>query len=266
MAKYGGNQFLQLNSYSGQWRSYSWCTWPWVHIMKVNICSKCISQIKGVYMDPIKVRVHCEANLWQTQRNLVGTSECGWAYDLRWFPTIPRYCLLGLKAQEGHLVLAHKPNVFHSVMGLCSSWWYFLFLGRRWGEWDSCPFHHKDPDTYATSSHVPIWSQWVYFYGCLIWHLRCEIPLIHIDGVWFSSHRGASCLGYHESTNMWKLGGMVECHVGKASFAYVRLETIMFHCGWSPIRIPSIAVSYKLIFYFLLHCLMFWYYINTGIP
>jgi hypothetical protein len=43
---------------------------------------------------------------------------------------------------------------------------------------------------------------------------------------------------------------VVECHVGKASFAYVRLETIVFHCGWSPIRIPSIIVGYKLIFFF----------------
>jgi len=36
-----------------------------VHVTlgKVNICSKCISQIKGVYMDPIKVRVHYETNL-----------------------------------------------------------------------------------------------------------------------------------------------------------------------------------------------------------
>jgi hypothetical protein len=34
-----------------------------VHIMDVSVCSTCISQVEGVYMDPIKVRVHHEANL-----------------------------------------------------------------------------------------------------------------------------------------------------------------------------------------------------------
>jgi hypothetical protein len=53
-------------------------------------------------MDPIKVRVHHEANLWQAQRNLMGTGECGWTDDARWFPMTPRYHLLGLEAQEGH--------------------------------------------------------------------------------------------------------------------------------------------------------------------
>ncbi len=119
-------------------------------------------------------------------------------------------------------------------MGLCSSWWCFLFLGCMWGEWDSCPFHRKDLDTYIVASHVPIWSQFASFYGCHVWHQWCEIPLIHIDDIWFSSRMGVSCLGYHKLTNMWRLGGVVECHVGKVSFAYAKLETILFHCGWCP--------------------------------
>jgi hypothetical protein len=49
---------------------------------------------------------------------------------------------------------------------------------------------------------------------CYLWHQRCEVPFIHIDVIWFSSHRGAKCLGYHESTNMWGLGGVVECPMG----------------------------------------------------
>ncbi len=151
-------------------------------------------------------------------------------------------------------------------MGLHSSWWCFLFLGCRWDEWDSCPFHHKDLDTYAASSHASIWSQQVYFYGCHIWHQWCEIPLIHIDGIWFSSHRGANCLGYHELVNMWKLGGVVNCPTCKASLAYAKLETIMFQCGWCPTRILNISIGCTLIFYFLLHCFMFWYYISMGIP
>jgi hypothetical protein len=199
----------------GQWRSYSQCMWPRVHITNVDICSMCVSQVEGIYMDPIKVRAHHEANLWQAQRNLVGMSKCKWVDDSGWFPTTPRYCLLGLEAQEMHLALAHKPNAFHSIMGLCSTWWCFLFLECKWGEWDSCPFHHRDPDTYISSSHAPIWSQQVYFYGCHIWHQRSEIPLIHIDGIWWFIAQGANCLGYHESTNVWRFGGVVECPIAK---------------------------------------------------
>jgi hypothetical protein len=79
--------------------------WPEVHITDVGICSTCISQV-GVYIDPIKVREHCESNSWQAQGNLVGTSECKWTDDLGWFPTTPRYHLFGPEAQEGHLALA----------------------------------------------------------------------------------------------------------------------------------------------------------------
>ncbi len=196
----------------------------------------------------------------------MGTCECKWADDTGWFPMIPRYHLFGPEAQEGHLALTHKPNTFHSVMGLCSSWWCLLFPRCRWGEWHSCPFHHKDLDTYVASSYVPIRSQYVYFYGCHVWHQWCEVPFIHIDGVWFSSHRGASCLGYHKSTNMWRLGGVVECPIGKTSLAYAILETIMFHCGWCPTRASNIVVKCTLIFIFLLHSLMFLYYVSLRIP
>jgi hypothetical protein len=207
-------------------------------------------------MDPIKVRVHHETNIWQTQKNLVGTNKCECVDDLGWFPMTPRYRLLGLEApeaQEWHLAFAHKFNTFHLVMGLCLSWWCFLLPGCKWGEWDSCPFHHRDPGTYAISGHVLIWSQRIYFYGCHVWHERCEIPFIYIDGIWVSLHKGVSCLGYHELANMWRFGGMVECPVDKTSLTYARLKTIMFHCGWCPTRIPNIAVGCTLIFNFLLH-------------
>jgi hypothetical protein len=81
-----------------------------------------------------------------------------------------------------------------------------------------------------------------------------------------SLHRGANCLDYHKSKNMWRFGGMVECPTCKVFFAYARLETIMFHCGWCPTITPNIVVGCSLISYFLLHCLMFWYYISMGIP
>jgi hypothetical protein len=89
---------------------------------RMSAYAPCMSHKLKVYMDPIRVRVHHEANLWQTQRNLVGIGECEWVDDPRWLPLIPSYCLLGPKAQERQLVFAHKPNTFHSIMGLCSSW------------------------------------------------------------------------------------------------------------------------------------------------
>jgi hypothetical protein len=137
-------------------------------------------------------------------------------------------------------------------MGLCSSQWCFIFPRCRWGEWNHVPF---------TIGHVPILLQWAYFYGCHVWHQQFEVPFIHTDGVRFSLHRGASFLSYHKSANMWRLGGMVECHACKASFAYATLTTIMFHCGWCPIGTLSIAIGCRFLFYFLLDFLMFWYYV-----
>ncbi len=48
---------------------------------------------------------------------------------------------------------------------------------------------------------------------------------------------------------MWKLGGVVECHAGEASFAYAKLKTIIFHCRWCPTRTLSIAVVHWFIFF-----------------
>jgi hypothetical protein len=73
-------------------------------------------------------------------------------------------------------------------------------------------------------------------------------------------------LSYHKLANMWKLGEVVECPMGKASLTYATLETIMFHYGWCPTGTSNIAISCALIFYFLLHCLMFWYYVSLRIP
>jgi hypothetical protein len=105
MAQCGGNHLLPLDPHSSQWRSFSWCMWPEVHITNV-IHSTCVWQVERFYMNPIRVGVHHEANLWQTQRNLVGKGKCEWANDLRWFLKIPKYLLLGLEAQKGHLALA----------------------------------------------------------------------------------------------------------------------------------------------------------------
>jgi hypothetical protein len=90
MARCGGNHFLPSDSHSSQWRSCSWCMWPKVHIIDVDICLTNVSQVEGICMDPIKVRVHCEASLWQTQRSLVSMGKCGWVNYPRWFPTTLR--------------------------------------------------------------------------------------------------------------------------------------------------------------------------------
>ncbi len=82
--KYGGNHFLLSDPHLNQWKSCSWCMWPKVHTMNVNICSTCVSQVKEDYMNPITVRVHWEINWWQAQGNLVGTSKCKNIIYLDW--------------------------------------------------------------------------------------------------------------------------------------------------------------------------------------
>jgi len=121
MAQGGENHHLSLDSHLSQWRSYSWCTWPMVHITNVNILLRIVLQVERFYMDLIRVEIHCEINLWQAQGNLVGKGECRWANDTRWLAKIPRYHLHELKAQKGYLALAQKLNIFYLVMGLCSS-------------------------------------------------------------------------------------------------------------------------------------------------
>jgi hypothetical protein len=188
----GENHFLPLESHLGQWKSYSQCMWPRVHIMDVDVCSMHVSHIEIFYMDSIRVRVHYEANLWQTQRILMGMGECGWTNDPRWFLTTPRYHLFWLKAQEGHLAFTQKPGVFHSVMGLCSLWWCFLFIGCRWGEWESSPFHHKDPNIYIVSSHAPIWSHMLISMDAMVGTNDVKYHLFTLI-TFFSLHMGANC-------------------------------------------------------------------------
>jgi hypothetical protein len=99
----------------------------------------------------------------------------------------------------------------------------FLFIRCKWSEWELGPFHHMDPNTYTISSYAPIQSQHVYFYGCHIWHQRCEVPPIHIDGVFFIAHGcqllGLSWINKHVKT--WWNGWMPYrqsysriCHIG----------------------------------------------------
>jgi hypothetical protein len=62
-------------------------------------------------------------------------------------------------------------------------------------------------------------------------------------------HTGVLVAWVITSTNMWRLGGMVECPTSKAFLAYARLETNMFHCEWCPTRTLNIVVGWTLIFY-----------------
>jgi hypothetical protein len=75
------------------------------------------------------------------------------------------------------LAFAHKLDAFHLVMGLCSSWWIFLFPGCKWGEWDSCPFHNRDPNTYAASIHALIRSfLWMPCLAPMMWNDALPTP------------------------------------------------------------------------------------------
>jgi len=94
---------------------------PWSTSQMSTYGSTYVLQVERFYMDLIRVEIHREVNLWQAQGNLVGKGECRWANDTRWLAKIPRYHLLELKAQKGHLALAQKLNIFYLIMGLCSS-------------------------------------------------------------------------------------------------------------------------------------------------
>jgi hypothetical protein len=109
-----------------------------------------LSTIQGVLHSPTKTYKECNSLIGLHYNSLIG-------------PHNNYYFFKSKKYIKFHNILAftHKPNTFHLVMGLSSSWWCFLFLWCKWSGWDSCPFHHRDVDTYATSSHVLIRSQWV---------------------------------------------------------------------------------------------------------
>jgi len=220
----------------------------------------CMShKLKDVIWIQLGVKVHCETNLWQAQGNLVGTCECGWMDYLGWLLNTPKYRLFRPKAQEGHLVLAQKPNIFNSIMVLCSSSWCFLFPRYKWTEWDSSPIHHRDPNVYATWNHAPIRSQHGISMDATFGTNDVKYH-VFIDGIRFPLDKGASRLGHHKLANMWKFGGVVGCLTNKVPFTYATLETIMFHYEWC----SSIKVGCTLSF-FLLHCLMFLYCVKMGI-
>jgi hypothetical protein len=71
---------------------------------------------------------------------------------------------------------------FSNIQKMC------FFPRCWWNQWDSNPIHHRYSNTNSMWVHAIIWSQWCHFYGCHIWHKWHEIPSIHLDGVWWSSH------------------------------------------------------------------------------
>jgi hypothetical protein len=83
---------------------------------------------------------------------------------------------------------------------------------------------------------------WMPHLAPMRWSTNCS----HWCMIWPSSHRGANHLGHHESTNMWKFGGVVRCLANKSRIANATLETILFHYGWCPTRILNIVVGYTL--------------------
>jgi hypothetical protein len=137
----------------------------------------------------------------------------------------------------------------------------FLFPKCKWSEWDLGFFHHKDPNTYVAIGHALIRSQWAYFYGCHIWHQWCEVPPIHIDGAWFSSPKVPivwviTCENLMEWLRaLWAKLLSYMPHWKPSCFIVDDPHRNFEHCS-----------GCTLIFYFLLHCLLFWYYVNMRIP
>jgi hypothetical protein len=246
MAQCGGNHLLPSDPHLSQWRSFSWCIWLKVHITNVNICSTHVPQVERFYMDPIRLGVHHESNVWQTQGNLVGNlvgkGECKWIHDLGWLFKTQKYLLKNIRRALGAYI---KTRHFLFSHGFVLILMIFLFAGCKWNEWDSSPIHHKDLDTYATLNHAPIWSHRNYFYGCHIQHQHVKYHLFTLMAFDFHHTWVPNCLDHHELTNMQRFGGVVGCFVDKALLAYATLKINMIHCRWHPTRTPSIGVSCK---------------------
>jgi len=110
--------------------------------------------------------------------------------------------------------------------------------------------HYMYPYTYAIlgpcSNWVTTWHYlWMPHLALMKWNTNCSYWCM----IWPSSHMVANHLGHHESTNMWKLSGVVRCSVDKSPITNATLETILFHYGWCPIRILNIVVGYTLSFF-----------------
>jgi len=83
-------------------------------------------------------------------------------------------------------------------------------------------------------------------YACHIWHHWCEIPPLHIDGIWVSLHKCANCLGHQQVTNLQRFGGMVDSIMDQTCSKKIAMETIMFHCEWWSIRVTNIIMGFNM--------------------
>jgi len=86
-------------------------------------------------------------------------------------------------------------------------------------------------------------------YACHIWHHWCEIPSLHIDGIWVSLHKCVDCLGHHQLTNLQRFGGMVDSIMDQTCSIDIEMETIMFHCEWWFVRVTNIIMGFTMFCY-----------------
>jgi hypothetical protein len=86
-------------------------------------------------------------------------------------------------------VTVYTPTLlFQFSLGISNIWIMCFFPRYWWNQQDSSPIHNRYLNTNSMWIHAIIWPQWCHFYGCHIWHKWHEIPFVHLDGVWWSSH------------------------------------------------------------------------------
>jgi hypothetical protein len=233
------------NSHLRQRESCSWCMWPKVHIMDVDVCSTHVSQVEEVYMNSIKVKVHYEINLWQAQGNMVGTSKWRWTDDPRQFLMIPKMSptwirsirkALGAYIKIWHFIVNHQFMVI-LMMPFVSKMQVKWMGFRSLSPYGSKYFRNFKPCSNLVTMGLFLWMpclatiMWSTTYShwwCLIF-ITQECELLKLLRV--SKH-----------VKIWWSGWMP--YKQNFKLACATLETIMFHCGWCPIGTPSIVVDY----------------------
>jgi len=76
-----------------------------------------------------------------------------------------------------------------------------FFLRSKGHWWDSSTIHQWEWNTRPIGINVHMRAQWGNFNGCNFWCQWCEVPPLHLNGVWFTSDQDPGCMDCHFMTN-----------------------------------------------------------------
>jgi hypothetical protein len=127
MAKCVGNHFLPLDSHLGKGRSCSWCMWPKVHITYVSICSTHVSQVKGVYMDPLGLG-YTMKQIYDKHKKIGGIGQMWLSRWTRMISSDSKILFTWIESTRGALGAYKKTQHFsfsHGFMFILMMFFYF---------------------------------------------------------------------------------------------------------------------------------------------